>query len=203
EQGVRASFANEIIKERDPIFEHKLLEINNEIKQSQKVDSLVKLGDSDLLSACISNELLDMTGFYYACQAMICDPRDSILLTPTSEKYGCDEYYDKLIDSLGTRIGYTSFFYIKDFDGVVEYLGRFSFLHLGVVVACIFVSSRKIAMKGSGMLKFYRGRSVWRKRRVILILMQSTKVGYWWIPRGTLVIHVIWSVSGRSNTPGL
>ncbi len=127
EQGVRASFANEIIKERDPIFEYKLLEINNEIKQSQKVDSLVKLGDSDLLSACISNELLDMTGFYYACQAMICDPRDSILLTPTSEKYGCDEYYDKLIDSLGTRIGYTSFFYIKDFDGVVEYLGRFSF----------------------------------------------------------------------------
>lgn len=129
EQGVRASFANEIIKERDPIFEHKLLEINNEIKQSQKVDSLVKLGDSDLLSACISNELLDMTGFYYACQAMICDPRDSILLTPTSEKYGCDEYYDKLIDSLGTRIGYTSFFYIKDFDGVVEYLGRFFFFY--------------------------------------------------------------------------
>ena len=58
---------------------------------------------------------------------MICDPRDTILLTPTYEKYGCDEYYDKLIDSLGTRVGYTSFFYIKDFDGVVEYLGRFSF----------------------------------------------------------------------------
>lgn len=44
EQGVRASFANEIIKERDPIFEHKLLEVNDEIKQSQKVDSLVKWG---------------------------------------------------------------------------------------------------------------------------------------------------------------
>ena len=34
-----------------------------------------------------------------------------------------------------------------------------------MVVACILVSSRKIAMKGSGMLKFYRGRSVWRKRQ--------------------------------------
>lgn len=127
EQGVRASFATEIIKEEDPIFEHKLIEINDEIKQSPKVDSLVKMGDADVLSAYISNELLDMTGFYYTCEAMICNPRDTILLTPMHVKYGCDEYYDKIIDSLGVRVGYTSFFYIKDFDGVVEYLGRFAF----------------------------------------------------------------------------
>ncbi|MFR7878911.1 MAG: hypothetical protein ACLU4J_22280 [Butyricimonas paravirosa] len=157
EQRVRASFANEIIKERDPIFEHKLLEVNEEIKQSQKVDSLVTVGDTDLLAAYISSELLDMTGFYYTCKAMICDPRDTILLTPTYEKYGCDKYYDKLIDSLGTRVGYTSFFNIKDFDGVVEYLGRFSF-STPRGGSCVYIRfESKNGMKGSGMLRFYLG----------------------------------------------
>lgn len=127
EQEVRARFATELIREVDPIFERKLVEINTEIKQSPKLDSLVKVGDSDILSEYISNELLDMTGFYYACEAMICDPRDTILLTPGHVKFGCNEYYDRIIDSIGVRVENTSFFNIDNFDGIVSYIGRFSF----------------------------------------------------------------------------
>ena len=50
EQEVRARFATELIREVDPIFERKLVEINTEIKQSPKLDSLGKVGDSDILS---------------------------------------------------------------------------------------------------------------------------------------------------------
>ena len=118
EQEVRANFATEIIKEKDPIFEYKLIEINDKIKQSRKVDSLVELGDAGVLSAYISNELLDMTGFYYTCEAIICESWNAISASN-------DKYYDRLIDSLGIRVERTSFFHIKNFDGVVEYLGRF------------------------------------------------------------------------------
>lgn len=87
EQEVRARFATELIREVDPIFERKL--VRDKYRKSSKARSwipLVKVGDSDILSEYISNELLDMTGFYYACEAMICDPRDTILLTPEHVK---------------------------------------------------------------------------------------------------------------------
>lgn len=163
----------------------------------------MNVGDVDLLSAYISSELLDMTGFYYTCKAIICDPRDSILLTPISEKYGCDEYYDKLIDSLGTRIGYTSFFYIKDFDGVVEYLGRFSF-STPRGGSCVYIRfESKNRHEGIGYAQILSREIGVEKEVRYHILMRSTRMGYWWIPKGTLVTHVIWSVSGRSNTPVL
>lgn len=127
EREVRARFATELIKEVDPIFEHKLVEIDTEIKQNPKLDLLVQGGDADIVAEYISNELLDMTGYYYGCEAMICDPRDTLLLTPEHEKYDCNGYYEHVIDSIGEQVGNTSFFNIDNFDGIVSYIGRFSF----------------------------------------------------------------------------
>lgn len=125
ELAIRSLYASEIVKEADPVFEEKLIEINDEIRSSTKVDSLVRAGDEEVLADYISGELLDMTGFYYDCEAIICKPRDTILLTPNYRKYGCNDYYDKMIDSLGERVDSTSFFNIREFDGQNIYLGRF------------------------------------------------------------------------------
>lgn len=122
---IRADYIVQIVKEVDPVFEEKLVEINNEIMKSTKVDSLISVGDEKVLARYISEELLDMTGFYYDCEAIICTGRDTILVTPKHVKYGCYDYYDGMIDSLGIRVDSTLFYNIDLFDGQNVYLGRY------------------------------------------------------------------------------
>lgn len=128
---IRSGYAYEIMKEVDPVFEEKLIEINGEIKKSAMVDSLIKVGDEKVLAKYISNEMLDMTGFYYDCEAIICNGRDTILLTPEHVKFGCYDYYDGMIDSTGKQVENTSFFNIDNFDGQNVYLGRFVLPDMG------------------------------------------------------------------------
>lgn len=142
EQKIRSSYVVEIVKEVDPVFEEKLIEINDEIKKSTVVDSLVKVGNEKVLATYISEELLDMTGFYYDCEAIICNGRDTILVTPQHVKFGCYDYYDGMIDTLGNQVGSTSFYNIDRFDGQNVYLGRFMLPYEGICLYIRFASKK-------------------------------------------------------------
>lgn len=142
EQKIRSSYVVEIVKEVDPVFEEKLIEINDEIRKSLMVDSLIKVGDEKGLAAYISEELSDMTGFYYDCEVIVCNDRDSILEMPQHETFGCYDYYDGMIDTLGNQVGSTSFYNIDRFDGQNVYLGRFMFLNEGKHLYIRFASKK-------------------------------------------------------------
>ena len=124
---IRARCATEIIGERDSQFEKKLMEIDQVIKNSRELDSLVGLRDEEGITRKILNELTDLSGFYFDCRVFLCTDKDSLLVEPGFTLEDCSSYFRTLIDSTGVRIQNTSFYNIDDFDGVISYVGLFDF----------------------------------------------------------------------------
>lgn len=177
ELAVRAVFSSEIIKEVDPIFEEKLAEINHEVVESRVLDSLVGEGDDKVISDYITGELVDLTGFYYDCEAMVCSSIDTILIFPQHVKQGCNAYYDGMIDSLGTRIGNTSFYNIDQFDGEAVYLGRFMFQGLQKNVCLYIRFTSKDGHEGIGYSQVLSRENLWKNEVVYPYSYAKYKAG--------------------------
>ncbi|MDR2414397.1 MAG: HAMP domain-containing histidine kinase [Odoribacteraceae bacterium] len=107
---VRANFADEIIRERDESFEEKLAEVDQKVRRSRALDSLVRAGEHATVTRFLLERLTDLTGYHYAGRVSFSSAE-----------------WDRLIDSAGIPVAGTSFYNINDFDGFTTYIGRFDF----------------------------------------------------------------------------
>ncbi|MDR0765418.1 MAG: HAMP domain-containing histidine kinase [Odoribacteraceae bacterium] len=111
EWAVRAGYAAEIIRERDASFEEKLVEVDQKVRHSRTLDSLMRAGDEEVVSRFLLERLTDLTGYHYTGKVDL----------------SASAAWDGLIDSAGVPIDGTSFYNIEDFDGFTTYIGRFDF----------------------------------------------------------------------------
>lgn len=119
EFALRAKYASELIKERDPAFEEKLKEVGPVIKGSEYLSSLVVSGEEEKVRQYIVGELIDLAGFHFECDVAV---RRSGLEDPVYS--GRDDYED-LLSLHGIPVEGSGFYHIEQFDGIIRYLGRF------------------------------------------------------------------------------
>jgi signal transduction histidine kinase len=116
EWAIRAGYANEIIRERDEVFEEKLVEVDQKITHSRALDSMIRHEDQSVVSRFLLEKLTDLTGYHYTGKVVV-----------STGEAARPRAWDALIDSLGVPIAGTSFYNIDDFDGFTTYVGRFDF----------------------------------------------------------------------------
>jgi signal transduction histidine kinase len=114
EWAIRAAYADELIRERDPGFEDKLAEVHQKILHSAILDSMIHHQPRATVSDFLLEKLTDLTGYHYT---------GSVILAPPDENHP----WDTLVNTLGIPINNTSFYNINDFDGLTTYIGLFNF----------------------------------------------------------------------------
>lgn len=126
EEIVRSEYANDLIQERDTIFEKKLLELEQEIKNDKTLKSLIKKGNDSLVSDYIFKTLTDLTGYNYGYKVMIFDREERLCMRKDSV-VPRDRNPEYQIDSRGVPVRNTSFFNIDEFDGTITYIGHYGY----------------------------------------------------------------------------
>lgn len=121
----RASFATELIEERDYNFEKRLVEISEGISFSPKIADLVKQGDAAGIDSLLWEKYI--AGYNYYTDITLCRPLDSLLLTEDKELWNCREYFNSQIRRFGRQVGNSHFYSISEFDGWVTYIGKFRY----------------------------------------------------------------------------
>lgn len=122
----RLGYSTELIEERDYNFEKKLQEISEQITDSEVIADLVANYNEEFLKLCLTNDLLDLNGYYYLSDITLCRKGDSLLLD-SGKIYACEAYFDELIGDYGVGIQESRFYAIDEFDGFVSYIGIFQF----------------------------------------------------------------------------
>lgn len=123
----RASYATELIEERDYNFEKKLAEVSARINDSEVIADLVANYNEEFLKLCLTDDLLDLNGYNYVSEITLCHKTDSLWIEHTARLYGCNEYFDELISGQGEPVEESDFYVLNEFDGFVSYIGRFEF----------------------------------------------------------------------------
>ena len=142
----RAAYATELIEERDRNFEKKLVEIDEQINDSEVIADLVANYNEEFLRLCLTNDLLDLNGYNYISDITLCRQDDSLRVGVAAQLHCCNDYFGDIINWHGERLGKTNFYFINDFDGYVSYIGRFEF---GEVILYLSFDSAKDS-EGSG-----------------------------------------------------
>ena len=151
EQAVRSFYANEIISERDALFEVKLVELSEKIHGSKELDSLVYLQDREAVTGYIFRELMDLTGYRYDSRVAFISglERGKVVMGDRTIRINDPGW---LLDSLnlmtnaaivGIPVEESSFYNIDCFDGITTYLGFFSHSHPeGELTLCLRFDSK-------------------------------------------------------------
>lgn len=121
----RASFATELIEERDYNFEKRLIEISEEISFSPEIAEMVRQSDASGIDSLLWDKYI--IGYNYYIDITLCRPLDSLLLTENKELWNCREYFNSQIRRLGRQVGNSHFYLISEFDGWVTYIGKFRY----------------------------------------------------------------------------
>lgn len=121
----RASFATELIEERDYNFEKRLVEISEEISFSPAIADMVKQRNAAGIDSLLWEKYI--VGYNYYTDITLCRPLDSLLLTENKELWNCREFFNSQIRRFGRQVGNSHFYSISDFDGWVTYIGKFRY----------------------------------------------------------------------------
>lgn len=122
----RLAYSAKLIEERDYNFEKKLQEISGRINHSEVVAELAANDSEEFLKIYLTDDLLDLKGYNYISDIILCRTEDSLLLD-AEKMYGCRTYFDDLLRNYGEKIRNTDFYAVNDFDGFISYIGVFRF----------------------------------------------------------------------------
>ena len=115
--------------EHDLIAEMLLAGIDIEIKADEELGKLVcnpDMSDSTIQSYLQSN----FFGFYwnqYEIQANVCDSVNIVAIIPENREESCLSFFNYTIETMGSAIPGTGFYYIDNFDGLINYRGKYNF----------------------------------------------------------------------------
>lgn len=121
----RLEYATELIEERDYSFEQKLERISEQIQESEVIADLIAENDKEMLQSCLTSDMLDMTGYNYSSDILLCYEKDSISPGTGERAEECAPYFNLLIIDKGIRIGQSNFYSVSEFDGQISYIGKF------------------------------------------------------------------------------
>ncbi|GHV64338.1 hypothetical protein FACS1894199_02350 [Bacteroidia bacterium] len=130
----RMHFAQELLQERDPDFELELLEIDQRIKESDTIKSLVSNYKEEILRNLLTTESHLLTGFSYTTTIILCGPDDILNIRHEGKLYHCNEYFDAMISKSKMKIGTTNFYLINEFDGVNSYIGKYEYGKISFII---------------------------------------------------------------------
>jgi two-component system nitrogen regulation sensor histidine kinase NtrY len=131
EDGQHLSILNQLSSEHDQIAEMLLTQMDPDIRSDSVLAALVadRRMQPDLQQSVITNYLKNKYfGLYwnrYEIQAFSCNPASRTLIQPDNIEEGCLDFFVRdMRDKNGKLLpGTEGFYYLDNFDGVIEYLG--------------------------------------------------------------------------------
>lgn len=118
----RTQYAQTLIEERDYNFEIKLSQISAQIKDSELISSLIRDNKEEMIKSCLTEELLDLTGYPYTLQIHLHNVKDS---SEESSRHPA-EIFDRLIKNHGIPLTDANFYSVNVYDGIISYIGKFT-----------------------------------------------------------------------------
>ncbi len=129
--------------EYDSGSEHFLAQIQKQLKTDLELVQLCKNPFRNNNEERIKNHIQKtyFSGYWeqYYLQVTICTASDDLSIKPDSEIVNCFDFFEEMIAKSGELIPNTNFYRLNEFDGMVSYLGNFSFLNSKTDSVRIFI----------------------------------------------------------------
>ena len=127
ERILQESLAVTLVAERDPAAEVFMSEIQKQLQADTVISSMVEEADEDIHQKL--DEYLQQTYFNsyfrkYIFNSYYCSVTDSLDITYEGRRAHCFTFFDDLIESQGTLIPGTDFYFMDNMNGRISYTGR-------------------------------------------------------------------------------
>lgn len=136
------AFVVSLSNEHDPIAEYLLEDISQNISSDTNILRMLyrEQFDGAKLYGYVTNNYFSSYLKKYNTRITVCTPSDSVLLeNPGFIWYPCYAYFDSYINDVGISIPSSSFYYIDNFTGLINYLGWIRFNQYGKSEISLFV----------------------------------------------------------------
>jgi len=118
-----------LLSERDMVAEYLLHDIDKQLREDVRIDSIV------FSAGNVYRDLYDFLRHHYFygywnnfdLQIAICSPADSLFVREKKQKCHCHSFFHRLLSEEGKILDSTSFYYLDDHNGLISYLGTYSF----------------------------------------------------------------------------
>lgn len=97
------------------------------IKNDSIIPDKMLSGDFKFIEDYVEHEYLDNIGSKYHIWLSICSPTDKLLIEPEDTYTPCYAFFDKMLQSAGTLIPKSNFYYVDTPNGLLSYFGKFTF----------------------------------------------------------------------------
>lgn len=120
---VQKLMAVSLSSEQDPVAEVFLTRMQNQFNTDSVIPKLLTPPYQELENYLTRNYF---DGYFrkYDVQFTFCAGNDSVLIQPENISEPCFPYFDKIIDSSGSNIPGTNFYFMNNMDGRVSYFGK-------------------------------------------------------------------------------
>ena len=122
--------AENLARERDPIAELMLVDIEKNIKTDKQLINKLKYSVFNYDSIYNYIKAKYFTGYFdkYDFQLTICSPYDSVFIQqPDNELEYCYGFFKFLTDSMGEKLSKSNFYFLDNISGRISYLGAIKY----------------------------------------------------------------------------
>ena len=120
--------------EDDPISKYILYDkVQNELKNDTLIGKLYfsEYFNIDILCSHLRNRYFSSYFDKYNLQVTVCSPKDSVYIEPPDDVWHpCNGFFQNMINENGTQVNNTNFYTINNVDGLVSYLGWFTYCNV-------------------------------------------------------------------------
>lgn len=116
-------FSINLSSEQDPVAEIYLARMQNQFNTDSVIPSLLNLPYRDLDSYLTRTYF---SGYFrkYDVQYTFCTGSDSVIIRPDNILEPCFPYFEKMINSSGSKVPGSSFYFMNNMNGQVSYFGK-------------------------------------------------------------------------------
>ncbi|MBN2486906.1 MAG: GHKL domain-containing protein [Bacteroidales bacterium] len=123
---VNKSLAISLSSEHDPVAEYMLEDVSERLSADSAVFRMLFRDrfDGVKLYNYLSNNYFSSYFKKYNARITVCTPVDSVMLeTPAFAWYHCYSYFEEYISAAGLQVPNSSFYFIDNFSGLINYIG--------------------------------------------------------------------------------